>query len=208
MTQRRPQPPRKRPDAGSDVAFATAAVGSAPVPATQAEAAPGFDAQKASEELLQEVRELLRAEVELDDDQREAFGAHFAQALQAVVQQQAQAGESPDKLDKGAWKDALSGMEAEGDVSPTEAADLSRRVEGALLPLERRPTQIALEFSRRMQAEGSEQALAWLREQRAGSDDSQESDQCAAPSGPPVAVGSDDVTRSRSRRLRGPPAGV
>lgn len=176
-----------------------------PTPASASDGAASFDAHKASQELLQEVRELLRADVELDEGQRELFGAHFAQALQAVVEQQGQAAET---VDRTLWRQALSDLEVDGDVSPTDAADLSRRVEGALLPLERRPTQVALEFSRRMQEEGSEKALAWLREQRAGSDESTVSAPMVPSSSAPAVVGGDDVTKSRSRRLRGPPTGV
>ena len=66
-------------------------------------------------------------------------------------------------------------------------------------------TQVTLEFSRRLQADGEAAALAWLAEQRKAAEKSA----AVAPlpadrHGVPLA-GAQAITRSRSRRLRGPP---
>ena len=73
-------------------------------------------------------------------------------------------------------------------------------------PLQRRESQLAIEFSRRLQTDGEEKALAWFRKEAAALNNAPEGER-AAPTRPSADVSPlrSETIHSRSRRLRGPP---
>lgn len=107
-------------------------------------------------------------------------------------------------IDPGAWMSAFDGIVGES-LPEDERNALVRRLNEAVEPLADQKTQVALEFARRIQSEGEAAAIAWLEEHKklAGRTDPQ-APPPAAGDRPPI--GAQAITRSRSRRLRGPPA--
>ncbi|NZA26793.1 hypothetical protein H0E84_10395 [Luteimonas sp. SJ-92] len=152
------------------------------------------------EQLQQEFETILRQESGLDPESCEELGQMFQQALE-------DAAASPDPgamPDRASWMQAVEALQRSGDVDGDEVNDLIRRLNEALEPLERRESRLAIEFSRKMAAEGEAAALAWLRQQtdREKEDKAQEPAPFPRNDHPSLR---DEVVNSRSRRLRGPP---
>lgn len=144
----------------------------------------------------------LQNDPSLDRDTRELLRQQFSQAMEDIQQVEGAPAGIPDRA---MWMDAVQALQASGEVSEDEVNQLIRQINQALEPLQRRESQLAIEFSRRLQTEGQENALAWFREAstaQSGSD----KDVHAAPSqleaSPPSRS---EVINSRSRSLRGPP---
>ena len=87
-------------------------------------------------------------------------------------------------------------------LSEDERNALVRQLDAAIDPLQQPDAQVAMEFARRVQRDGETKALEWLREQRAASAADAVD---PAKSKAPLLPGRESITRSRSRRLRGPP---
>lgn len=203
MAAHRPNPPRKRPapDSASATRIAVPAV-DAPAPgADTANQVPGFDPQQAASELLEQIDGLLRGDASIAPEERESVTDQFAAALREVIDKGDYA-----NIDTGSvLKDSVDQLKQLAAQIDDDDSGLVRQLNTALAPLERRETEVALEFSRRLQAEGQESALAWLRkQQQSDARDAAASGQ-AVPDRDPAQASRDEVTRSRSRRLRGPP---
>lgn len=188
---RRTPPPRKRPAA----APATNRVVTAGREPEQVErqGAPADPIGLDLDDLASQFDALLRADSSIDNDTRQSLSEHFRSALDEA------------RVDGGAdlaeWKGtALDYADVDNE---TESAELTRRLDEALKPLQARETQIALEFSRRLQSDGQEEALAWLRQQQAQEEPGSQTIPTADDH--PRALRT-EVVGSRSRRLRGPPA--
>ena len=145
----------------------------------------------------------LQNDPSLDRDMREQLRQQFAQALSdAGTGENAPAG-IPDRA---VWMDAVQALQASGAVKESEANELIRQVNQALEPLQRRESQLAIEFSRRLQTEGQEKALAWFRKESKDTADAPRAEPASRPApsdkSRPLRT---EVVNSRSRRLRGPP---
>ena len=200
---RRPNIPHKKPAAtGTAPAVVPATVGAGTVEAQTDESAGGFDPEKAASELMSLFDEALRGDLQVSQGERDAFSEHFAAALRGVVN--AGSFETNDtELTLQESLDQLKQLAADADDGD---GALVRQLTSAIAPLELRRTKIAIEFSRRLQTDGQESALAWYRAQQ------QEAEQSSTLSAEQFDSGSnvvrslrDEVTSSRSRRLRGPP---
>lgn len=156
-----------------------------------------------------------------DDIDRDAILAEFESALRAQpgvgqegldflmpflrdAVEQASLAPSRVDLDVNAWLATFDAIAGDA-LDETERNTLLRQLNEAIEPLNDAGTQVTLEFSRRLQADGEAAALAWLAEQRKAAEKSA----AVAPlpadrHGVPLA-GAQAITRSRSRRLRGPP---
>ena len=169
--------------------------------ASSAAAAAGFDPRKAADDLLAQLDDLLRSDSSIGQDDREALTGQFAAALRDVVDTGDYAGTDAASvlLDS---VDQLKQYAAEADTGDNE---LVRQLNDALAPLEQRKTKIAFEFSRRLQTDGQESALAWFREQQLADEQQAAAIGQPAAEGNPIPASRDEVTQSRSRRLRGPP---
>lgn len=108
------------------------------------------------------------------------------------------------EIDPAAWMAAFDGIVGDA-LDEGERNALVRQLNEAVEPLGDQKTQVALEFARRVQTDGQAAALAWLEEHKklAGKADAQAPLPMAGDRPP---VGAQAITRSRSRRLRGPPA--
>ena len=100
-------------------------------------------------------------------------------------------------------------LQAAGAVSDEDANALVRQLDGALAAFERRESKFAIEFSQRMARDGEQAALEWLRDNRDAllGEGSPGSVHAAMSNGigEPAPVMATDATRSRARRVRGPP---
>lgn len=97
----------------------------------------------------------------------------------------------------------LNGLVDEGVLQEDERNALARQFESALDPLEDEKVRIALEFAQRVERDGEAEARKWLEAQQEASSDGagqQPLDSSATPHSGQA------ITKSRSRRLRGPPA--
>lgn len=194
------KPSAQRPQDVSTVS-ARAVVGENPASSSAGQAASSRELTEGpGKRLLQELETVLRAEPGLDSDMRQMLQAQFAEALEIAERDPRATASVPAR---GEWLDAIDALKQSGLLADGEVNDLIRQIDGALAPLERRESRLAIEFSRRIQEQGQEQALEWFRQARAAEDDpSVEAD---APRAGTVPAAGSEVIQSRSRRLRGPP---
>lgn len=175
----------------------------APQPA-KGEAAHGVEqlVQAGMEKLQQQFQAILQDDATLGAEQRDQMARFLEQSLENAAASTGPA--SGEVFDRAAWMETVELLRQSGSVPGDEADDLVRRLNDALEPLERRESQLALEFSRRMATEGQEKAIEWLRGQteKESAQKAQESAALPQDDHPPMR---NEVVRSRSRRLRGPP---
>lgn len=152
------------------------------------------------EQLLEQFEQMLGSQPGLDPDARKQLGQQFSDALRQATP----AGEYELPSRESLVSD-VEALREHGGMSDDDANAMVRRLSDALEPLQRRESQLAIEFSRRMQADGEAAALEWFREAtRGGAEDQQ--DQAAGSfldSGPVLKT---EAIHSRARRPRGPPA--
>lgn len=145
----------------------------------------------------------LQDDPSLDRDTRELLRQQFAQALSDVGTGENEPAGIPDRA---VWMDAVQALQASGDISGSEANDVIRQINHALQPLQRRESQLAIEFSRRLQSEGEEKALAWFREESKHDKDVPVAGGGSRPASPGKSPPlRNEAVNSRSHRLRGPP---
>jgi len=158
--------------------------------------------QKGMADIQRQFQSLLENDTSLDVGQREHMGRFFEQALQDAAASPTSLSE--DVFDTNAWRQTVDQLRLRGDVDQDEADHLIRSLNDALAPLERRESKLAIEFSRRLETEGEEKAIAWLRSQPAHDADVPPKAQ-PHPAAEAFTALRTDVVNSRSRRLRGPP---
>lgn len=194
----RPSTPAQPLPAGEPVA-------AAPQPAS-GEAARGVEqlVQAGMEKLQQQFQAILQDDATLGAEQRDQMARFLEQSLERAAASASAGPASGEVFDRAAWMETVDLLRQSGNVAEDEADDLIRRLNDALEPLERRESQLALEFSRRMATEGQEKAIEWLRGQteKESAQKAQESAALPQDDHPPMR---NEVVRSRSRRLRGPP---
>lgn len=199
---RRPAPSRRpeRPSVGQHAALQPAADPQLESGAVRKAA----DLDAGIEALLGQFAAAIDEDASLDAETKEFLKHQFGAALEDTTP----AASALEQLgNRTLWVDAVQALQDSGALAEREANDLVRQLEGALAPLQRRESRLAIEFSRRMQTDGEEQALSWFREQLQHGD-AAEADSAAnggvrAPD--PAPILRTDMTQSRSRRLRGPP---
>ena len=151
--------------------------------------------------LIDDFEASLQDDADLDQQGREFLSQQFTSAVKDAAVN-VKAGSGPQRSD---WLETIEALRGMGVVDEDESNTLIRQLDQALQPLQRRNVQVAIEFSRRCKEQDEQSALEWLRAATAESADAQ---QQAAPSPQgDHGTGGDTITKSRSRRLRGPPAG-
>jgi hypothetical protein len=200
MSSTRRPPPRNTALRGhlERARLGLAAEGESSQPAA-AEAGDGFDVDAAVTQLAGEFEQILGEDSGLDARFREELQAQFVAALRDAGAKQNEL-QVPDRAE---WRDTVQALQDSGAVESDDANELLRRFEGAMQTFERRDSRIALEFARRLQSEGEEQALAWYRAQNAG-DAAFDADAPQAPGGDVHPIRS-EIVNSRARSPRGPP---
>lgn len=156
-----------------------------------------------ADRLLRDLDAVLRNEPGIDDEVRQLLQGQFAEALETAEANSGAAASVPARAD---WLDAIEALRQSGLVGDNDVNELVRQIDTALAPLQRRESKLAVEFSRRIQEEGQERALAWFREASQALDGEGAADGAANPSGfAAMPASGSEVIHSRSRRLRGPP---
>jgi hypothetical protein len=150
------------------------------------------------EQLIDQFGQSLREQLGQDNAELEAVLEHFRQTVEDVPLEPQLAGP-----DFNTWIETLEALEQSGLLDEDERETLIRQFRDAMAPLQDREAQIALEFAGRLERDGEEKALQWLSAQQQASDDDGAG---TAPTGSAAGTGGkQEITRSRSRRLRGPP---
>ncbi|MEN1928802.1 hypothetical protein WCE37_07370 [Luteimonas sp. MJ250] len=154
--------------------------------------------------LLDQFKDMLQQEGSLGYDDRDELARVFEQALQDSASSSAS---TLDAFDSATWRDTVDMLLQGGLVEQDEADHLVRSLNDALAPLQRRESRLAMEFSRRVEAEGQEKALEWFREASTADQEPAvgQSPGAAAPDRTIASPLRGDTVNSRSRRLRGPP---
>lgn len=142
------------------------------------------------------------ADSTLDREQRDALVAEFERAARdAAADPAAGSGSPPTRAD---WLDTVEVLRKSGAIDEEHGNALVRELDEALQPIKQKNVQLAVEFSQRLQQDGLESALQWFKQQSTAS-----SDNAGATASHHPRVdgldGSNLITQSRSRRLRGPP---
>lgn len=152
------------------------------------------------ESTLQELQD----DPSLDAETRNMLHQQFTQALGELG---TVAGAPAELPSRAMWMDAVQALQAGGGISDDEVNELIRQVNQALEPLQRQESQLALEFGRRLQAQGEEAALAWFRTESQRAKDAESATGQATqplPSGPDAPL-RNEMIQARAHRLRGPP---
>jgi hypothetical protein len=159
------------------------------------------DSMAGMSDFLQQLEATLQEDSGLDRDARDALMRQLEDTMSEAATNSASLATIADRA---IWMDALQALQSSGAIDEREANDLIRQVNQALQPLQRRESQLAIEFSRRLQTEGEEKALAWFRKEAAILASGADAEHPPPPSVEVSPLGS-EVINSRSRRLRGPP---
>lgn len=139
----------------------------------------------------------LRTQSGLDEQERDFMVRHFRKAVAEAPLELDPAGP-----DRNVWIETLETLVQNGLLAEEERETLVRQFNEATSPLQSREVQVALEFAQRIQRDGDAKALEWLAAQQA-SPDGQAAAGISSPGATPIIKQA--ITRSRSRRLRGPP---
>ena len=214
MSARRPPLMRKRPAPGPRAAGAEEAMSATKhqVRLEQQVSNEGstnqapVDLSESAENLEAELSQALSQQHSLDSESVELIKNAFQKAIRDAAD--GKLAVTSDPLSEDAWNEAVESLVQQEVINETEASSLTRRLNDALEPLRTPQTAMAIEFSRRLQTDGQEKALAWFREEShklsAGAGSAQQEKTPAASSSLPQQL-SNEITTSKSRRLRGPP---
>lgn len=161
----------------------------------------GDEGEAQKQAVLEAFEASLRAQQGLEGEDLDFVIDHLRKRVAEVQLQPDLAGP-----DRNTWVETLESLVQNGLLAEDEREALIRQFGEATSQLHSRDVQIALELAQRIERDGEEKAMEWLA--------SQESGDAGAGTGNGLAKGSAElvdkqsITRSRSRRLRGPPRAV
>jgi|GEM_PF-1108386 len=135
---------------------------------------------------------------------REQVELALRQQVEAAAVGQAAPAASAASSSRSEWLDTIEGLRENDVLTEEDANALIRQLDTILSPSQNKDVDLALEFGRRFQRDGQEQALAWFKAQLNGASTQASPNEGGKPSEPPVALAS-AIVNSKSRRLRGPP---
>lgn len=171
--------------------------------ATSASIAPEIEAGDAAADPQREILDLLeqslRGTTQTGDDEDLDFVIeHMRRAVS-----DADLRPTASTVERASWVDTLEALASQGLLAGEERENLIRQFGEATSALHSRDAQVALELAQRIERDGEHAAMAWLASLRAGRAPAHAAG--ATLDDGPVAPGKQSITRSRSRRLRGPP---
>lgn len=195
MVTRRTTAPRKRP-ASSAPALPVAAAAQ-PVPTMSAPAADAAPAEDAKRQVFAEFQAALRERNDLDADEVELLIEQFKAAVNAAPL-------DPEVSTASAIDASLLDSIAKSlGVADDERHFLVRKFADVQGEADVADVHVALEYIERLNTQGPEAAMAWLATQRA--DAAAAATKTSAPASRSTPEMPQTITKSRSRRLRGPP---
>ncbi len=146
--------------------------------------------------VLEELEAALREQPGLDAEGLDFALKHFKEAVfSAPLDPQV------DVQNATAWTDMLNTLVDGGLLQEGDRNDLTRDFEAAMHSLAEPDVALAIEFAKRLESDGEAEAIAWLQQRR----DADDVAACEQQSSTTDVVAKDQITRSRSRRVRGPP---
>lgn len=206
MSARRTIAPRKRPATSKDAALQQAASPlSGGNSSTIADPVTEDGITRARQQALSEFCDSLQDKRGLDREDRDTLAREFQEAL-------TNSPAVPDvleSLDPETWYHTIDAFVEQGLIESNEAGRLRQKVDEALRPVASGKGKLVMEFTERLERDGEAAALDWLQSQNLD-----RFDETVQPARDiPVATGArkrrvpqgQDVTSSKSRRLRGPP---
>ncbi|WP_202845416.1 hypothetical protein [Luteimonas saliphila] len=195
------RPPRKVATRAAERGPVALARTAAPVDATPS--TPGTPTGDGVDEQQREVLDLLEASLRAtaptgDDEDLDFVIEHMRKAVAEANLQPAVTG-----IERTAWVDTLEALAGDGLLGQEERESLIRQFGEATSQVQNREVQVALELAQRIERDGEHAAMAWLASLRAG--DAPTLGAGGALADQFVLPGKQSITKSRSRRLRGPP---
>jgi len=196
MAVRRTNAPRKRPEAVPPIVGASASTAKNQIRDSAREPDDAPAATDLKQEVVQKFEASLREQPSLDAEGLEFILEQFRQAVFAAP---LEPGIVP--LDADSWAPTLNDLVQNGLLEEDERNALARQFEQAAAVSQQSDAKIVLEFAKRLKRDGEASAMEWLTRQpdalRRGGDASHKESV--------HAEGKQAITKSRSRRLRGPP---
>ncbi|MGY1408400.1 hypothetical protein ACW5EG_02270 [Luteimonas sp. A611] len=153
-------------------------------------------------QIIAQLEQALRATAPAGDDQDLDFV--IEQMRKAVAA--ADLRPEPSAMERAPWVDTLEALASEGLLAVEERESLIRQFGEASDVLQTREAQVALELAERIERDGEHAAMAWLASLRPGNLQAPRVGGTVDTNA--VLPGKQSITRSRSRRLRGPPGSV
>lgn len=195
----RQSPPNKKSDASSPWNWALKDRSSSSAADTSNTSQTGrFDSPHA-QALMAAFDESLQHDPGLDHEGRD----YLRETFQGVLEEVQGGEEAKNKiLDRSEWLEMVENLQKVEALDEDETSALIRQLDQMMQPMKRPAVSLALEFNRRCQEDGEEEALQWYRQQVERSSQQPVS---AGPRQTDAKPARDSVTQSRSRRLRGPP---
>lgn len=141
----------------------------------------------------------LRGQSDLDEEGLDFLLQAFRQAVQETPLDAQFTPADPEEIAR-----TLNELVDSGALGEDDRNELARKFEQAFSPFEDRDVKIALELAQRIERDGESKAMEWLEAQQRSREGNHVTEAMATDY--PGLVPKQSVTRSRSRRLRGPPA--
>ena len=196
------RPPRRvasRPAPRGPVALAGTAEATATAAVPGVEPQPGAGSDDPQREVLDLLEASLRATAPAGGDEDLDFViAHMRKAVAEADLQPAVAGS-----ERNAWVDTLEALTLDGLLAQDEREGLIRQFGEATNQLQSREVQVALELAQRIERDGEQAAMEWLASLRSGAAPARQAGGGIGETA--ILPGKQSITKSRSRRLRGPP---
>lgn len=163
--------------------------------------APGVIESVRDEAMAELEATLRRHQSDISDEDAADLQQQFRRAFDEAADQGSQV-----QLERSDWIETIEVLLQGGLIDEDESNRLVRQLDAALQPLQRREIRLAAEFSERCKTEGTEKALEWFRRESAKTQDADPANVIPAEFADRPSPAGDSIIRSRSRRLRGPPA--
>ncbi len=186
---------RKRTKPSSGLEMPLQAMVATPVHASSEADSPALDAVR--QQAVDDFKSSLEKQPGLDAEGRDFIVDHFRQAIVDAPADPKLAPPDPES-----WTQALNMLVESGLIEENDRNALARQFDDVLLPMQQAEAKRALEFAERVRRDGEASALEWLNAQEGGTSNPESSGLATAVAGTESA---ESITRSRSRRLRGPP---
>ena len=200
---RRPVASRKRNAPSGGVAQLVAGTVPGDVPTEEGQAPSASAVQDTREDLLKDIHGQLKDQKSLDSGEIDQVMEHFRAAIADASLEPS----ATTPVDMLSWIQVLEDtILADQDASEEDERNALLRQSGDLKnSFQNHDLQVALEYVQRLQEHGEEAAVAWLASRQAEKETAKVSAQVNEQGMAEIAPHS--ITRSKSRRLRGPPRG-
>lgn len=151
-----------------------------------------------AQSLIDQFEASLREETALAAEDREYLEQQFRDAIAEAKESKG----TVEVMPRSEWMELVEALQHSEALDQDEANALIRQLDEVMQPIKRPLVSKAMEFGRLCQEQGETAALEWYKQQAGLAGDRESS---PIPVSSDVSQFRDTITRSRSRRLRGPP---